>query len=250
MDVIFGLLLMAGMAYGAYRAVRFAVAKVQHERGLTDEQRVYRKQLKDAEKGAKAAKKAYDKRVATMRKSLNQAQNPGPIASYGGVRLYEDRVDLGAQGTHPLSPQVSADVDTAGNLMQKHRSTVTRMGVGTLAAGPIGLLVGAAAKKSKDVDTRELWLTVTGPNFGTVVKANPDAGMQVRNLAQQISLAAQNVTQNKARRAQMIDAARNSLKRAEGDRTALDGAERRLLEIRAQDPERATLGAAPSPQTA
>lgn len=119
----------------------------------------------------------------------------------GGERkfvLYEDRIET-PEGPQPLTPDLVASVDTAGNIAQsvKSRSTLTRMGAGTLVAGPIGLLVGATAKKTKTQtrDTRELYLLIDGGTWMSSAACNPDQGAQVRQFAQQVTVAARNVEQ-------------------------------------------------------
>ena len=234
MDTVIGLVVLAALAYGAYRLVRYAIARVQKERGMTPEQKAHRERLREAEKQSKKANKHYAKAVRAAEKTLTEAENPKPIASHGGLKLYEDRIVLPA-GTRPLTAAVTATVDTAGNFAQKHRSTVTRMGLGTVAAGPIGLLVGAAAKKSKDHDTRELYLLIDGGDWAEVVQANPDAGMQVRNFAQQVNVAARNLGAAKEQRRAAIETARRQLEETKGDRGAIDAAERHLAAVRGEE---------------
>jgi hypothetical protein len=45
---------------------------------------------------------------------------------------------------------------TAGNLATKSRSTLTRMGLGTLGAGPVRLVARAAAQRLQPVDRRDI----------------------------------------------------------------------------------------------
>ena len=91
--------------------------------------------------------------------------------------LLTDEHLLTLNGQHPLTPDVQARVDTAGNLAAyaKSRSTLTRMGAGGLVLGPVGMLIGATAKKSKDVkvDKRELYLLVEAETWADTVETGP-----------------------------------------------------------------------------
>jgi hypothetical protein len=230
MDTVFGLLILAGLGYGAFALVRLAIRTANEHRGLSPEEREHRRQIKAAEKGLRRAEKDHKRTVNAAEKELNAVRSPAAIAGVGGIRLFEDRLQM-PDGTFPLSPDVTADVDTAGNFAQKHRSTLTRMGVGTLVAGPLGFMVGMAAKKSTDNDTRELYLMAQSGAWASVAKLSPDAGLKARQLAQQIVVAGRNVEQAKRQRQQAINVATERLRQARANTGAVDEAKRQLADV-------------------
>jgi hypothetical protein len=150
--------------------------------------------------------------------------------------LFEDRI-LTPDGEHRLSPTVTASVDTAGNLATKSRSTLTRMAVGAMVAGPVGLVAGAAARKSKNVDTRELYLQLDGGDWATTLRCDPDDGEQVRRFAQEINVAARSAAQAAAKRTRAIEEATFQLAKVKANMQQLDSAKLRVRELEESAPQ-------------
>jgi hypothetical protein len=167
---------------------------------------------------------------------------PTKIQKLGGVLLTAEYVQI-ANGRHPLTPDVQARVNAAGSLAAyaKSRSTLTRMGAGGAMLGPVGMLIGANAKKSKDVkvDTRELYLLVEAETWAETVKLNPGKGKEARALGQAINLAARNVDQAKRTRAEAMQAAKIHLAEVEQDRTAITTAQAHRAAIEVPAPQAA-----------
>ena len=106
------------------------------------------------------------------------------------------------------------------------------------------MLIGATAKKSKDVkvDKRELYLLVEAEAWAETVELEPDKGKQARELAQAINIAARNVEQTKRMRAEAIRVANLRLAELEHDRTAITEAQAHRAALEAP----ATLAALPA----
>jgi len=96
--------------------------------------------------------------------------------------------------------------------------------VGKLVAGPFGLVAGAAARKSKEVDKRELYLLVDGGEWATMGQFNPDKRARVREFAQALMPAARNAPAAAERRAALVCQCRQVLAQAQADRAEIERA--------------------------
>lgn len=194
--------LMTGLAF---LILRIANNKTQsriealppRERELHDAQEEYSASLKAAAKIVKAEEKLQNARIKEAQKLLDTAKNYGTqkLGSYGSITLTETTL-FTSQGAHKLTPDITATVETAGNLAIKSRSTVTRIATGGLLFGGAGAIVGGVAKKNKTIDKRELYLVIEGKDFSELVTCNADDGAKVRQLAvaiRQAGLNAENV---------------------------------------------------------
>jgi hypothetical protein len=239
--VIF-LAIVAAIGYGIYKAVSKTVAHMKYRKGLSPEEKQHLVLVKAADKGIRRAEADYNGRVKRARKEVAKAAAPIKIQKLGAVQLTDEHLQT-SNGQRPLTPDVQARVDTAGNLAAyaKSRSTLTRMGAGGLVLGPVGMLIGATAKKSKDikVDKRELYLLVEAETWAETIEINPDKGKEARALAQAINLAARNVEQAKWKRSEAIRAANAHLAEVEQDRTAITEAQAHRAAIEAPAPRAA-----------
>lgn len=201
----------------AERAHRSAVAAAQAE--LTRRQSAYAKAVADAEAQLAALRDPNGKRLRRCR----------------GVTLYE-RTIATPQGTVPLIG-VRAHVDTAGNLAVTKRATLTRTGAGFLVAGPVGAVVGGAGfKKTKKIDTRELYLRIESPRLSCVVKCPPDQGARIRSFAAAINTAAAQAPASEAQRPQRIHVAENALASAKAQTAPIEAARAQVAQATG-DPE-------------
>lgn len=106
--------------------------------------------------------------------------------TFAGVELHPDgSVRYGGEWQDTSSCR--AYVETGGEL--DRRSTLTRVGVGTLVAGPVGAIVGGMFRKR--LDHRELHLLIDGDRMSWLVPVHPSCGPQARRFA--------NVLNNQAR---------------------------------------------------
>lgn len=107
------------------------------------------------------------------------------------------------------------------------------MGAGGLVLGPIGILIGATAKKSKDVkvDTRELYVLIEAETWAETVKIDPDKGTEARALAQAINVAARNVERAKAERIQRVNLAQERLRTVQDDQSSIEMARQRRAQL-------------------
>jgi hypothetical protein len=139
--------------------------------------------IRATRKELRTATRDHDAAVRGVERDLSKVQKPQKLASVGGHTLFDDTIKT-PTGTHRLTDAVTATVDTAGNLATKSRSTLSRIGAGAVIAGPLGLLVGATAKKSQTIDKRELYLLIDGGDWASSEQLNPDRGAEARKFAQ------------------------------------------------------------------
>jgi hypothetical protein len=253
-----------GLGFGPWRLTEDEKAR-RHElraynRDVKAIERDHTRRVRDARAELKKAEKTQSKRVSSLEKQLQRARTPDKLDGFwstkGWARLFEDRVET-SKGTVPLSTSVLADISTSGNLAIGGRSTLTRMGTGALIAGPLGFMVGMAAKKDVKNDTRELYLIVQDQNHGggVVVPCNPDQGEKVRQFALNLMTVARSTPQAAEARRRLVEEAEQALLAARSDtgnlesaRTALETVETERLAL-PPAPESVS-GAAATPEAA
>jgi len=193
--------------------------------------------VRHAEAELSRRQRAYDKAVAGAQANLAALRNPNGrrLEKVRGVTLYE-RTIATPQGTVPLIG-VKAYVDTAGNMAVTKRATLTRTGAGLLVAGPVGAVVGGAGfKKTKKIDTRELYLHIDSPQLSCVVECPPDQGARIRTFAAAVNTAASRAAIEEPRRPQRIQAAESALASAQAATQPIEAARDEVTEVRG-DPE-------------
>lgn len=195
---------------------------------LTPAERALHEQCVSADKSVTTARRAHDRAVKAAEKELDRARVPERLASAPGGH-YVTPIGLRLNGNeHPLTKDVSALLDTTGTVVTNtvKRTSITRIAVGGLVAGPIGAVAGAAAQKTeeRELDTRVHYLMVTGPDWQEVVTLGPEAGTEARSLMQAINVAAKNSAAARTRHAEAVEAAERELARVVADTAALDGA--------------------------
>lgn len=201
---------------------------------LSESEKEHERAVKEARSQLERAQKEYDKAVRAAEKRVADAQASGrrKLGSYKTVTLHEDRI-VTADGSCDLSPEVTATVDTAGNLQVNKRVTLTRWAV----AGPFAL----AMRKKEKHDTRELWLLVETPNFASVLQCDTNDGAKVRELAAKITTSGRNAASIAQTRARAIEEAEHELPRIREDRSAIERAQQNLTQV---ETDRAAVGAA------
>lgn len=227
------ILLIAGIGVGAFLIFRNIKKKAQakldamtpEERELHDAELEYSSAVKAAEKSLKLEEKAQNVRVKEAQKQVVAAQSLGSkrLGSYGGLTLTETNM-FTSSATIPLTSDITASVETAGNLAVKSRSTLTRIAAGGLLFGPAGAIVGGIAKKSSNVDKRELYLLIEGSSFSELIVCKPDDGAKVRQFAIQIKQSAQAADSVREHRQIAIDQAKQNLEEVTADTVILDQA--------------------------
>jgi hypothetical protein len=255
LDVVIGWVILLAIVAAIVWAIRKVVLHVKYRQSLSAEEKAHLAAVKRADKGIQRAEREYTNRVNDARKALEKAEAGKELVKFRTRQVqpiegsWRDALRNDAQtfqltgttvklpsGTHELTPNVKAQVDTAGNLVEyaTGRTTLTRMGVGAMIAGPLGLMVGMGAKKSgkNTRDVRELYIMIEGDDWADTLKLHPDEGQKARAFAQQVNLAARNVERARAEQEQAIRAARQQLATAERDRIAIEVAqsERRVLD--------------------
>jgi hypothetical protein len=227
----------AACGYAAYRSAQRrkafnTLSPAEQQRSLA---------IREANKAVKTAAKDYSRHVKETRRALEKARAPQKLGrfktehvgdwkdAFKGERefvLWDDKIKT-PSGERSLTSHVAAVVDTAGNLAHTSRSTLTRMGAGAVIAGPLGFLVGVAAKKGKTLDNRELYLFVEGEDWADSTNCDPGKeGRKVRDFAQKVNLAVRNVERVKAERERSVKDLTERLAAVEADRSAIEEAER------------------------
>lgn len=210
---------------------RLKDAKKAYERRVSDARKLlsqsekeHERAVKEAQSQLEGAQKEHDRAVKAAEQRVADANASGrhKLGNYKSVTLYEDRIAT-AEGTCELSPEVTATVDTAGNLQVNKRITLTRWAI----AGPFAL----AMRKKEKHDTRELWLLIETPSFASLVECDPNDGAKVRELAAKITTAGRNAVSGAQARARVVEEAERELPRAREDRTAIDHAREKLAEV-------------------
>lgn len=227
------IVLIAALGVGTFLIFRNIKKKAQAkldamspaERELHDAELEYSAAVKAAEKSLKLEEKAQNSKVKEAQKQVVSAQALGSkrLGSYGGLTLTETNM-FTSSATIPLTSDITASVETAGNLAVKSRSTLTRIAAGGLLFGPAGAIVGGVAKKSSNVDKRELYLLIEGDSFSELIVCKPDDGAKVRQFAIQIKQSAKAANSVREHRQIAIDQAKQNLAEVEADTVLLDQA--------------------------
>lgn len=263
--VIYGLILLVRWASGRAGGTAFPPAlrpslarRTPEEKAQQKEERAYQKAVRavqaahlkavrEAEKGLKKATKEHEKNVRVHQKQLERVMTPPPVhkvsSAKGWAKLFEEHVET-SKGSRPLTSSLQAAVDTTGNLAIGGRSTLTRMGTGAVLAGPLGLMVGMAAKKDKKVDARELYLILQDESWGAVIPFSPDRGEALREFAMNVNLAATNAPERARRQAERVQAAERALRQAKGNTKAITRAQEKLENVKNE-----VLALPPAPST-
>ncbi|MEX1164622.1 MAG: hypothetical protein WEB03_13700 [Nitriliruptor sp.] len=160
------------------------------KRGLRQVQAEYTTAIKVAERDIKKASKSYQRQIDVAQKQLKALQDPRgkKLAAFQKHTLYEHAI-VTPNGESNLEG-VRAEVDTAGNLTTKSRSTLTRMAAGGVLLGGLGSILSMGLKKTKEIDKRELYLLVDAPSAPSVVQCPPDDGLKAREFAAKVNAAA------------------------------------------------------------
>lgn len=192
----------------------------------TESQRVLHEQCLAADKAVRAAQRTFEQSVKNAKAELKRAERPERLTA-AGIGNYVTPIDVCLNNRrHDLSPDVEAALDAEGNITAyaTQRSTLTRIATGAALAGPGGAIVGGVARKNKHhkVDTRELYLMVTGPNWQEVAKLNPTQGDKARALMQAINVAAKNAPVAMAEHAESVMKATQHLETVTVDTEAVD----------------------------
>lgn len=186
-----------------------------------DALRMWKRKVAQARKDPDHSHREYERSVIRAKKALDQARKPVAVGvpGVGGVKLFEDSVIVNGK-TFLLAPDVSATVDTAGNLSRTRRYTATRVAL----LGPFSLF----APKGVKHDDRELFLLIEGRGWAELVQCNADAQARTRSFAQAINTAARNVHQARQAREQRVAIAQQALISASADQSDIHASEAAL----------------------
>jgi hypothetical protein len=177
--------------------------------------------LKETRKSLSLAIRQRTNRVRAAEKAVDVSKTIKRMPQSNRlIQLFEDSIIANGH-RHPLNPNVTAAIDTAGNLSHTRRHTVTRFAL-------LGAFSVFAPKDTKH-DDRELFILLEAPDWAEVVKVNADSQMAARRLVQAINLTARHVKQQKAVRSALIRNATENFQRVAADRLDVDSAELALV---------------------
>jgi hypothetical protein len=188
--------------------------------------------VRRAESGVRRTERQQSSAIAAVDRRIVELEDPRGrrIVAFGPVTLHELRIITPA-GEVPLDG-VEATVDSAGNLSETKRATLTRMAVGGLVLGPLGAVLALGFQKKRTVDHRELYLLIEAGPASCVLQVKPDTGTAVRAFAVQVNAAATGVARARGRIAAELAAARAELAATREDVSALEAARGRLAAVR------------------
>lgn len=106
----------------------------------------------------------------------------------GDVHFWKDRI-VDSTTVRIFDQLVHATVETAGQLAESQRPTLTRMAIGSVLPGT-ALIPGMALQKKSVTDYRELFLLIEHPEWARVIAVDPRRGHEIRELAAAINLTA------------------------------------------------------------
>ena len=190
------------------------------------------------------AERRHSSAIAELVRRIVELEDPRGkrIATFDSVLLHEFRIITPA-GESGLD-EVRATVDTAGNLSETKRATLTRLGLGGLVLGPLGAVLALGFQKRRTVDHRELYLLIEAGPASCVLQIEPDAGAQVRAFATRINAVAAGVAHARERRAAESAAMRTRLASTREDVSDLEQARAQLVAARNDDRLRAAISTA------
>jgi hypothetical protein len=124
--------------------------------------------------------------VLGIRSANNEArERQEGVWRFGSFVLDEGVIRFGVD-SRPVTRSTHAEV--AGSVTEGRRSTVTRTAAGGVVAGPVGALIGHAAKKK--ANTSSAVLTINGENWTRSVEVAPTQYRDAVRFAQAVNLAA------------------------------------------------------------
>lgn len=195
------------------------------KRALMRAERAHTRAIKSARAHLRAEQNAYEGRIQAASRELDYLRNPDgkKLARYRGVTLFE-RAIISSEGRSGIVG-ASAFVQASGGVAVYKRGTVTRVATGGLLLGPVGALAGGVLfKKKKNVDTREVYLTI-GTRDRTQVIACPGSGQAgAQAFAAKVSTAAKQAAVLEGGRPAKIEQVSANLARLKSDSRALDAA--------------------------
>ena len=169
----------------------------------------------------KKSYKAYQDSLKVSQLAFNRAWTPKKIAGNItlNVKLFENEIVIKGK-SYPITADINAIVDTAGNISRTRRWTATR-------AALIGVFSVFAPKATKH-DDRQLFLLIEAPTWSELVELSPKLQRETRELAQAINLAGRNIDQARADRRSRIEKAKDDLKHALDNISAIEVAKSQL----------------------
>jgi len=173
-------------------------------------------------------------RADRARKAIEAELKPEKLGRLAGITLFDDRIVANRKG-QPVTSDLQAAVDTAGNLSHTRRHTLTRFGL----LGPFSVFTPKNVKS----DDRELFILLEGSDWAEVIKIGNSKQMAARKFVQQVSIATRSVEEVQRGRWGRAVALQTELIRIAQDWTEVDEAQRQLIEAHSE--RAAILSAAP-----
>ncbi|MDO8736591.1 MAG: hypothetical protein Q7K29_05845 [Thermoleophilia bacterium] len=170
---------------------------------LIEAEKTYQSSVKEAKKVFKETNKVWAKKLKEAEKSLNNALRNESIDRFGKIKLFEDRIESPEGTAFFTNGEVKAEVEAEGNLSISQRPTVTRWA----CCGCFSL----AMPKKTTHDSRQLFLTITAPGVGLLVKSKLPDSKKIRQFAVNVNSAYQSAEVKKKSREDAVKVATSGL---------------------------------------
>ena len=166
-----------------------------------------RSQVKEAKKALAAAEKQREKNLKQLAKIVKECEDriTKPISQFAGIRLFLDHLEYNGS-SYILNENTFANIITSGSVMPD------------------------AKGKGKEEDTRKLYIHTVCEDGEFTAEVKPDDETKARQFANEINNGARRSEEAIADAQSNLDRARNELKDAEEDFTAINNAQYALEE--------------------
>ena len=166
-----------------------------------------RSQVKEAKKALAAAEKQREKNLKQLGRIVKECEEriTKPTSQFAGIRLFLDHLEYNGS-SYILDENTSANIIASGSILP------------------------AAKGKGKEEDTRKLYIHTVCEDGEFTAEAKPDDETKARQFANEINNGARRSEEAIADAQSSLDRARNALKEAEEDFTAINSAQYALEE--------------------
>ena len=166
-----------------------------------------RSQVKEAKKALAAAEKQREKNLKQLAKAVKECEEriTKPLSQFAGIRLFLDHLEYNGS-SYILNENTFANIIASGSIMPSARG------------------------KGKEEDTRKLYIHTVCEDGEFTAEAKPDDETKARQFANEINNGAKRSEEAIADAQSSLDRARNALKDAEEDFTAINNAQYALEE--------------------
>ncbi len=176
--------------------------------------------IKSAESGLKDAEKAHKQAVAAAEDAEEKAQEGNALAACAPYTVFESYVYT-PEGTVWLEPSMQARADTSGNLQVEHHPSAA-------TAVCCGCWPALIFQKKETHDTRQLFISLSGPGIASVAAVPPKMEEKARQFVATFNAVAPNGPAARLERQRVIDEAQRFTEAVRSDRSTIEDALRNV----------------------